>query len=113
MKQAEWLAHHRDLGHHPEHSPTAENPDLVCCDCGGIWRILTPEQIRRIAHLGRSRNKRREEPEAEAADLPPETWRDGKFDFNDYLIESIQVGTIEEIDDENETRIDDGGALWR
>ena len=54
------------------------------------------------AHLGRSRNKRREEPEAEAADLPPETWRDGKFDFNDYLIESIQVGTIEEIDDENE-----------
>ena len=51
---------------------------------------------------GRSRNKRREEPEAEAADLPPETWRDGKFDFNDYLIESIQVGTIEEIDDEND-----------
>lgn len=42
------------------------------------------------------------EPEAEAADLPPETWRDGKFDFNDYLIESIQVGTIEEIDDEND-----------
>ncbi len=47
-------------------------------------------------------NNRREEPEAEAADLPPETWRDGTFDFNDYLIESVLVGTIEEIDDENE-----------
>ena len=36
-----------------EHSPTAENPDLVRCDCGGIWRILTPEQIRKkFAHLG-------------------------------------------------------------
>ena len=44
----------------------------------------------------------REVSKAEAADLPPETWRDGKFDFNDYLIESIQVGTIEEIDDEND-----------
>jgi hypothetical protein len=33
---------------------------------------------------------------AGAADLPPGTWR--KFDFNDYLIESIQVGTIKEVD---------------
>ena len=33
----------------------------------------------------------------------PETWRDGTFTFNDYLIESIQVGTIEVIDDEDET----------
>ena len=39
---------------------------------------------------------------AEAADLPPETWRDGKYDFNYYLIESIQVGTIEEVDDEDD-----------
>ena len=44
----------------------------------------------------------REVSRAEAAGLPPETWRDGKFDFNDYLIESIQVGTIEAIDDEDE-----------
>jgi len=52
MEQAEWLAHHRDLGHHPD-SPTAENADLVCCHCGGMWRILTPEQIRKkFAHLG-------------------------------------------------------------
>ena len=39
---------------------------------------------------------------AEVADLPPETWRDGKFDFNDYLIESIQVGTIEEVDTDDD-----------
>ena len=44
----------------------------------------------------------REVSMAEAVDLPPETWRDGKFDFNDYLTESIQVGTIEEIDDEDD-----------
>ena len=35
-------------------------------------------------------------------DTPPETWRDGKFDFTDHLIESVQGGTIEEIDDEND-----------
>jgi hypothetical protein len=39
---------------------------------------------------------------AEVADLPPETWRDDKFDFNDYLIESIQVGTIEEVDTDDD-----------
>ena len=44
----------------------------------------------------------REESKAKAADLPPETWRDGKFDFNDYLIESIQVGTMEQVDDEDD-----------
>lgn len=36
--------------------------------------------------------------EANAAELPPETWRDGYFDFDGYLIESIQTGTIEQID---------------
>ena len=44
----------------------------------------------------------REVSMAEAADLPPETWREGKFDFNDYLTESIQAGTIEELDDEED-----------
>ena len=44
----------------------------------------------------------REVSKAEAADLPPETWRDGIFNFNDYLTESIQVGTIEVIDDEDD-----------
>jgi hypothetical protein len=36
--------------------------------------------------------------EAEAATLPPETWRCGEFDLNDYLIEAMQVGIIEEVD---------------
>ena len=44
----------------------------------------------------------REVSKAEAADLPPKTWRDGTFDFNVYLIESILIGTIEEIDDGND-----------
>jgi len=67
MKQAEWIAHHRDLGHHPEHSTTPENPDLVCCNCGGIWRILTQDQIRqKFAHLGAiAKKKRREAAEDE------------------------------------------------
>ena len=47
-------------------------------------------------------NELREVSKAEAADLPPETWREGIFNFNDYLTESIQVGTIEEIDDEDD-----------
>ena len=47
-------------------------------------------------------DKLREVSKAEAADLPPETWRDGIFHFNDYLAESIQVGTIEEIDHEDD-----------
>jgi hypothetical protein len=38
---------------------------------------------------------------AEAATLPPETWRGGEFDLNDYLIESMQVGIIEEVDPED------------
>ena len=41
-------------------------------------------------------------PWPKSLDLPPETWRDGKFDFNDYLIESVLVGTIEEVDDEDD-----------
>lgn len=41
--------------------------------------------------------------EAEAATLPPETWRSAVWDLNDYLIEGMQVGIIEQIyDDEDE-----------
>jgi hypothetical protein len=36
--------------------------------------------------------------EAQAATFPPETWRDGEWNLNDYLIESILVGTIETVD---------------
>jgi hypothetical protein len=39
--------------------------------------------------------------EAEAATLPPETWRNGVFNLNDYIIESMQVGIIEEVDPED------------
>ena len=49
-----------------------------------------------------TRDELREVSKAEAADLPPETWRDGIFNFNDYLTESIQVGTIEQINDEDD-----------
>ena len=33
------------MGHHPHPAPTAENPERWDCDCGGLWRILTLEQI--------------------------------------------------------------------
>ena len=37
-----------------------ENPDLVRCDRGGVWRILTPEQIRKkFAHLGAIAKKKK------------------------------------------------------
>lgn len=39
---------------------------------------------------------------AEAATLPPETWRDGVWDVNDYIIEAGQVGIIETVRDDDE-----------
>ena len=49
---AEWAKHHRDAGHHPYAAPTKENPERWDCECGGLWRILTLEQIRqKFAHL--------------------------------------------------------------
>ncbi len=41
----------------------------------------------------------REVTEVEVADLPPETWRDGRFNYDDYLTESLHTGTIETVDD--------------
>ena len=63
----EWVQRHRDAGHHPYAAPTAENPERWDCDCGGIWRILTQEQIRqKFAHLGAiAKKKRREAAEEE------------------------------------------------
>jgi hypothetical protein len=50
-----------------------ENPDLVRCDCGGIWRILTPEQIRKkFAHLGAIAKKKRREAAEEEQRSPHE-----------------------------------------
>lgn len=45
--------------------------------------------------------------EAEAATLPPETWRSGEWNLNDYMIEAQQVGIIKQIEPE-----DDFGNPW-
>jgi hypothetical protein len=108
----------RDLGHHPEHSSTVEKPDLVLSDCAGIWRVLTHEQIRKkFAHLGAiAKKKRREEPEAEAADLAPETWQDGTFQG---LSDRVDSGRHHRGDRRGERRggltmaARDGVRLWR
>ena len=51
----EWAERHRRAGHHPHPAPTTENPERWDCDCGGLWRILTVEQIRqKFAHLKRA-----------------------------------------------------------
>src|ERR1700737_2177053 len=48
----ERAAHHRGQGHHPHPAPTKENPERWDCDCGGINRILTVQQIaKKFAHL--------------------------------------------------------------
>ena len=50
----EWAERHRRVGHHPQSTPTNENPERWDCECGGLWRILTLEQIRqKFAHLKR------------------------------------------------------------
>ena len=50
----EWAERHRRAGHHPQFAPTSENPDRWDCNCGGLWRILTLEQVRqKFAHSKR------------------------------------------------------------
>jgi hypothetical protein len=39
---------------------------------------------------------------AEPLPWPPETWRGGEFDLNDYLIEAMQVGIIGTVDVDGE-----------
>jgi hypothetical protein len=46
----------------------------------------------------------REATEEQIAGFPPESWRDGVFNFDDYLIESLHTGTIIVVDDEDESR---------
>jgi hypothetical protein len=43
----QWAQRHRDAGHYPYAAPTTENPERWDCECGGLWRVLTLEQIRR------------------------------------------------------------------
>ncbi|MDT5244678.1 MAG: hypothetical protein QOD36_2054 [Mycobacterium sp.] len=38
----------------------------------------------------------------DVADLPPETWRDGRFNLDDYPTESLHTGTIEVVEDDAE-----------
>ena len=39
-------------------APTPENPERWDCDCGGLWRILTLEQIRqKFAHSKRAQGR--------------------------------------------------------
>jgi hypothetical protein len=52
MTLDEWAERHQMMGHHPHSAPTKENPERCDSECGCIWRILTPEQIRmEFAHL--------------------------------------------------------------
>ncbi|WP_157681420.1 hypothetical protein [Mycobacterium sp. JS623] len=47
----DWAAHHRGQGHDPDAAPTTGNSAQWDCDCGGINRILTVEQIaKKFAH---------------------------------------------------------------
>ena len=56
-----WAERHRLEGHHPHPAPTDENPERWDCDCGGVNRILTGEQIRmKFAHLSVAAKARRE-----------------------------------------------------
>lgn len=53
--------------------------------------------------------------EAEAATLPLETWRSGEWNLNDYMIEAMQVGIINQIypdDDLDEVRTECAGHTW-
>jgi len=36
----------------------------------------------------------------EAAQEPEGTWQGGEFDFNEWLIESLNTGTIKRVDDD-------------
>ena len=51
------------MPHHPYPNPTPENPERWDCECGGICRILTGEQIRMkyiaIKHAQRARRASR------------------------------------------------------
>jgi hypothetical protein len=44
----------------------------------------------------------RADVEAEAAGLDPDQWIGGEFDFDDWLSDSLRVGTIKRVHDEDE-----------
>jgi hypothetical protein len=53
---------------------------------------MDADGIYRMSGIEYSYDELCEAVEGEAATLPPETWRGGVFELNDYLIESMQVG---------------------
>ena len=68
----DWAERHRLEGHHPHPAPTKENPERWDCDCGGVNRILTVEQIeRKFRHLGAAAKARRE-----GRRLPDPAWQE-------------------------------------
>ena len=83
-------------------SPATIRPGLLA----GI-EMRNPVTTYRMCGKTYTWDELREVSKAEAAGLPPETWRDGKFDFNDYLIESALVGTLEEVDADDDYDDDD------
>jgi hypothetical protein len=59
------------------------------------WRYLYSGRVVTFDEL-------RDEVEAEAADLDPEQWIDGEFTFDDWLVDSLVVGTVERVHEEEE-----------
>jgi hypothetical protein len=54
------------------------------------------------------------EAEIEEQGIPEESWRDGYFDFHDYLVESVMVGTFEQVHVESivVTTYTNGTTVW-
>ena len=47
---------------------------------------------------------------AEAASIPEDTWRDGAWNVNDYIIEASQVGIIKVVHDNDDDAVESPDA---
>jgi hypothetical protein len=66
----------------------------------GEEATINDDTIYRMGDRVYTRDKLREEVEVEAAGLDPDQWIGGEFNFDDWLIDSILVGTIETVDND-------------
>jgi hypothetical protein len=66
----------------------------------GEEATIQDDTIYRMGDRVYTRDKLREEVEVEAAGLDPDQWIGGEFNFDDWLIDSILVGTIETVDND-------------
>lgn len=66
----------------------------------GEEATIKDDTIYRMGDRVYTRDKLREEVEVEAAGLDPDQWIGGEFNFDDWLIDSILVGTIETVDND-------------